>query len=260
MTAALEARGVAAGYGTRAVIEGVSLAIEAGESLAIVGPNAVGKSTLLRVLLGELLPLQGDVLLGGRPLREWRPEERARRMALVPQSARYDLEFSVREMVAIGRAPRSAGWGLETVEDRKVIEQALADLELDQLRTRAFSELSGGERQRVLFARALVQEAEILLLDEPTAHLDLAHQLLVLERLQAHTKGGGSAVVVLHDLTLAMRLDRVAVLEEGHVVAEGPPQAVLTPERLAQTWGVDGAIESVGGVATLAVRGRSRRG
>ena len=256
MTPALQATSVTAGYRGRAVVTDVTLAMAGGESLGIVGPNAVGKSTLLRVLVGDLLPISGDVRLDGQPLEGIPPRERARRIALVPQSARYDLDFSVREMVALGRAPHSRGWGLETSADRAVIDQALLDMELNELRGRAFSEISGGERQRVLFARALVQQAPILLLDEPTAHLDLGHQLLVMERLEAHTKRGGAALIVLHDLTLAMRLDRVLILDGGRVVADGRPDVVLSAERLAKTWGVDGSIEQVSGGASLVIRGR----
>jgi iron complex transport system ATP-binding protein len=259
VTALLEARDVSAGYGDRPVIQGVSLALQPGRTTGVVGPNAAGKSTLFRALVGLLPPSSGEVLLDGQPVMSLPARQRAIQVALVPQSVRYDLDFSVREMVAMGRAPHAEGWGIETAEDREAIEAALSALELESLRTRSFAELSGGERQRVLVARAVAQQAKVLLLDEPTAHLDLSHQLLVMEQIDAHRRRGGAALVVLHDLALAMRLDEVVVLGEGRVVAAGPPGAVLTRERLAQTWGIDATLEERDGVWALAMKGRTRR-
>lgn len=252
----LEAKDLAAGYGDRRVIERVSLKVDEGRTLGIVGPNAAGKSTLLRALCGATPPLAGEVLARGVPLNELAPRDRARLIALVPQSARFDLDFSVREIVAMGRAPHMGGWGLERPEDREAIDWALHKADVDGLAARAFSTLSGGERQRTLLARALAQHAPLLLLDEPTAHLDLAHQWLVLEVVQRHARLRGSAVVVLHDLTLAARLDELAVIDGGRLVAHGTPQEVLTRQRLARTWGIDGALEQTSAGLALVMRGR----
>lgn len=243
MTALLEAKELRVGYGARTVVDDVSLSLTAGRSLAIVGPNAAGKSTLLRALCGAHPLTAGTILIGGVPLEGMKGAERARRLALVPQSSRLDLDFSVREMVAFGRTVRVGGWGTSTETDRQAIARALAAADVAHLADRAFSLLSGGERQRVLLARALAQEAPVLLLDEPTAHLDLGHQLLVVDTVRAHAQGGGAALVVLHDLALAARLDEVAVLHEGRLVAVGPGLEVLTPERLRAVWGVAGRLE-----------------
>jgi iron complex transport system ATP-binding protein len=257
-TTLLEARGLSAGYGPRPVVVDVDFVIRAGELAAIVGPNAAGKSTLLHALAGALPASRGEVLLGGASIRSLPARERARRLALVPQSARWDVGFTVREMVALGRSPRAGAWSLESPEDRAAIERALADADVAHLSARTFAELSGGERQRVLFARSLAQAAPLVLLDEPTAHLDLGHQQLVLERMHAQARAGGAAVLVLHDLSLAARADRVVVLDRGRVVADGPPLEVLTAARLAATWNVTGAL--VGGAQgpALVVSGRTR--
>lgn len=256
----LACRGLDAGYDGRALVHDVTLALGPGESLALVGPNAAGKSTLLRALAGSLAPLRGTVELAGRPLASVPARARALELALVPQSVREDLEFTVREMVAIGRAPRSGPWHLESPADRAAIARALAATDLEPLAGRPFHALSGGERQRTLFARALAQESRTWLLDEPTAHLDLAHQLLLLEQVEAHVATGGAVLWVLHDLALAARLQRVAVLDAGHLVADGAPAEVLTSERLARTWGVLGALEGKPGRQVVRLDGRVRPG
>jgi iron complex transport system ATP-binding protein len=254
----LEADSVTSGYGTRPVVRGVSFALGAGESLAVVGPNAAGKSTLLRALAGASRLLGGRVNLSGVSLADIPARDRARRLALVPQSARWDLDFTVREMVALGRAPYTDGWGLERPGDQRAIDEALSAVDLVDVARRFYSELSGGERQRVLIARALAQAAAVLLFDEPTAHLDLGHQLLVMDHVHAHVAGGGAAVVVLHDLAMAARLQRVAVLDGGLLVALGAPLEVLTPERLRRTWGIDAELVPHAAGPSLVLRGRAR--
>lgn len=258
MSVLLEARKLTAGYGNRPVIHDVSLTLLEGRTTGVVGPNAAGKSTLFRALVGLLPPSSGQVLLNGVAVETMAAKERAIQVALVPQTVRYDLDFSVREMVAMGRAPRAEGWGIETAQDREAIQSALRTLELVALAERSFAELSGGERQRVLVARAVAQEAAVLLLDEPTAHLDLSHQMLVMEQVDTHRAKGGAALVVLHDLALAMRLDEVVVLDRGRVVASGSPEAVLTSERLATTWGIDATLQQRDGAWALALKGRVR--
>jgi len=227
----------------------VSLSIAAGECVAIVGPNGAGKSTLLAALLGALPPIEGAVLLDGLPLASLPGDVRARRLALVPQSARAELPFRVRELVALGRAAIG--------HDERVVSEAMARMELEPLADRRWTALSGGERQRVLMARALAQEAAVLLLDEPTAHQDPRQQLLVLEQVRAHASAGGAAVVVLHDLSLAGRLDRVVLLREGGLVADGPPALALAPHRLREVFGVEGRLEQPGPLASLRLERRA---
>lgn len=254
----LKARGLSAGYGKRPVVHGVDLTLRAGEALALVGPNAAGKSTLLRALTGQLPLHSGVVEIEGRPLTQLDPKERAQSLSLVPQSARFDLDFSVYEMVAFGRAPHRPGWAKETPQDRELIDKALAETQLGALAQRSFSELSGGERQRVLLARALAQNSQVMLLDEPTAHLDLSHQLLVIDKVLAHCQAGGAALVVLHDLVLAARLHRVAVLHAGRLVACDTPQKALSDERLKEIWKIDASLSFSEGWPTLLVRGESQ--
>lgn len=255
----LESISLHAGYGTREVIRDVSLSLNPGEAMALVGPNAAGKSTLVRALTGQLSPTRGEVRLDGRSLSRVPARERARRLALVPQAARFDLDFTVREMVALGRSPHVGAWGRESARDTDFIEAALHDADVAQLANRTWALLSGGERQRVLLARALAQQAPVLLLDEPTANLDPGHQLLVIDRVLQHVKRGGAALVVLHDLALAARLHRVAVLHEGRLESCAPPTEALTEQRLREVWGVNGALEWRNGMPSVVLHGRVAR-
>jgi len=259
MTPLLEARSLSAGYGRRPVVKDVSLALHAGRTLALVGPNAAGKTTLLHALAGALPAQEGEVLLSGEAVERLGAKERARRLALVPQSARHDVDFTVRELVALGRTPHAGPWGMETAADREAIERAVVAADLSHVRDRPFSALSGGERQRTLFARALAQGSPVLLLDEPTAHLDLGHQLLMLDLVAAHASSGGAALVVLHDLALAARLDEVAVLAGGSIAARGAPGEVLTAALLKEVWGVEGTLEQGGPGPALRLAGRVAR-
>ena len=242
MTPLLEARTLTAGYGTRMVICDVSFRMMPGEAIALVGPNAAGKSSLVQALAGALRSSSGEVRLGGVPVPSLSGPERASRLALVPQSARWDLPFTVREVVAMARASRSRAWSFESAADREAIDRALDAGDVRAMERRLFSELSGGERQRVIVARALAQEAPLVLFDEPTAHLDLGHQLDLLDRICVHAMSGGAALVVLHDLAMAARFERVLVLDDGRLVGDGSPLDLLTSERLRETWGVAGRL------------------
>lgn len=257
MTPLLQVEGLSTGYASRPIVEDVSLSLLPGRTLALVGPNAAGKSSLLRAITGALPRLAGEVILSGRTLARHSAKERARAFAFVPQSSRFDLEFTVREMVSFGRSAHAGVWGLTTPADRDAIEAAMHRADVQSLAGRAYSELSGGERQRVLLARALAQQARLLLLDEPTAHLDLGHQLLVIDTVLAHARDGGAALVVLHDLALAARLDEVAVIDKGRLVARGEPAAVLTTARLEETWGVRGRVEATPEGPRLVLAGRT---
>lgn len=256
MSPLLEVVSISAGYTHRPAVEDISLEVQSGQTLAVVGPNAAGKSSLLRAVTGALPCLSGEVRVSGQPLPKLTPKQRAHAFALVPQSARFDLDFTVLEMVSFGRAPYAGTWGLASHTDRVAVNEALARADVTSLASRAFSELSGGERQRVLLARALAQAADILLLDEPTAQLDLGHQLLVIDLVKEHAEAGGAAIVVLHDLALATRLDSMAVIEGGRLVALGPPTQVLTPKRLRSTWGVCGRLDNSEDGPVLRLSGR----
>ncbi len=235
----VEVAGVAFGYRQRAVFRDVSFAVAPGELVALCGPNGAGKSTLLRLVLGLHAPSAGEVKLGGTPLAALSRRDIARRAALLPQDAPAEIPLTVREAVALGRLPHLARFQPESAADADAVARALAVTDTTALAERPLVELSGGERHRVHLARALAQEAPLLLLDEPIAGLDLAHQLQALDLLRATVDRGRAAVVALHDLSLAgRRCDRVLLLAGGGLRADAPPAYVLTPELIARHFGV----------------------
>jgi iron complex transport system ATP-binding protein len=218
----------------------VSFAARAGEFVGLLGPNGAGKSTLVRLAAGLLAPQQGAIRLAGLDPVSAPRRAVARLCALVPQEPRIAWPFTVREAVMMGRAPRQGLLAVATPLDRGAVEGALQACDLVQLADRRLDALSGGERRRVFFARALAQEPRVLLLDEPTAFLDLGHQVAVMRMAQVAARGGLCVVAVLHDLNLAAAAcDRVVVLSRGRVVAEGPPGEVLTAERVHAVWEID---------------------
>jgi iron complex transport system ATP-binding protein len=226
-------------YGTRPVLDGVSFQARAGELVGLVGPNGAGKSTLIRLVAGLLAPASGQVRLGGLDPHAAPRRAVARVCALVPQEPQVVWPFTVREMVMLGRAPHQGLLAIAERFDRGAVEGALAACDLTELADRRLDELSGGERRRVFFARALAQEPRVLLLDEPTAFLDLAHQAAVMEMARVAADGGLCVLAVLHDLNLAASAcDRLMVLSHGKPVADGPPDQVLTSERVAAVWGL----------------------
>jgi iron complex transport system ATP-binding protein len=213
------------------VVRDVSLAIAAGDMLAIAGPNGSGKSTLLDLLSGVRVPGAGRVTLDGQDLRTLDRRALARAIAVVPQDAAITFPYTVAEIVLMGRAPHRRRFGIESPRDVAIAEQAMARTGVLSLAGRPITELSGGERQRVVIARALAQEPAILLLDEPTTHLDLRHAAEVMDLVGELNATDGTAVVaVLHDLTsAALYFRRLAFLRDGKVAAEGQPAAVVEP-------------------------------
>jgi iron complex transport system ATP-binding protein len=243
-TPLLEARGLACGYGDRAVVRDVDLALASGQMMALLGRNGSGKSTLLRCLAGALAPLEGEVCLDGVALAQVERRTRARLLAVVSQELQMPFPFSVREVVEMGRAPYARFLAVPSLEDRRAVDSAVAATDLDSLRDRPFHQLSGGERQRVALAMALAQEPRVLLLDEPTTHLDLAHQtgfLGLVRRLCAER--GLTALAALHDIYLAaLYFDRLAVLHAGGLVARGEPWEVVTEAVIGQAFGAHVAV------------------
>ncbi|MFJ4919416.1 heme ABC transporter ATP-binding protein [Streptomyces sp. NPDC088725] len=230
-----EARGLHVRLGQRDVLAGIELTARAGEVLALVGPNGAGKSTLLAALAADLDPGQGDVRIGGRSARDWSAPELALRRSVLPQAAALSFPFPVADVVRMGRAPW-AGTVRED-EDEAAVAEAMAATEVTVFAPRPFSALSGGERARVALARVLAQRAPLLLLDEPTAALDLRHQELVLRICRERAAAGDAVVVVLHDLGLAAaHADRTAVLHDGRIAAEGPPAEVFRDELLSRVY------------------------
>lgn len=232
------ATGITAGYGTRQVLRDCDLALEAGEIVAVVGPNGAGKSTLVRVLAGLLRPSKGEVRIGDAPLAGLPRTQVAQRVAVVSQAQETLFPFSVREVVALGRTARLDFLGRVSASDAAAIDRALEAMELVSLAGRRIDLVSGGERQRVVLAMALAQETPVLLLDEPTVHLDPGHQLATLALLRRLARERGIAVLaVVHDLNLAALADRVVVIAGGRIVCAGRPASVLTDELVRAVFG-----------------------
>ncbi|MEV5809110.1 heme ABC transporter ATP-binding protein [Streptomyces parvulus] len=230
-----EAEEVRVLLGGRPVLDGVDVRVRAGEVLALVGPNGAGKSTLLGALAADVPAAEGVVRVHGRPAGEWSAPELALRRAVLPQSASLSFPFPVAEVVRMGRAPWAGGE--REAEDDAAVAEAMARTEVAGFAGRPFSALSGGERARVALARVLAQRAPLLLLDEPTAALDLRHQELVLRLCRERARAGDAVVVVLHDLALAAAYaDRVAVLRAGRIAAEGAPAEVFDEDLLSEVY------------------------
>lgn len=223
----------------REVLRGLDLEVEAGELVALLGPNGSGKTTLLRAIAGTLPRDTGSATILGRELDTWSRVALARRVAVLPQSLVLPDGFRVAELVEMGRAPHAARWFGSSSEDADAVERALLDADALDLAERHADELSGGERQRVLVAMALAQQPELLLLDEPTLHLDIAHQAALLASVaRLRARRGLTVIAVLHDLNLAAAyVPRVAVLGGGRIAADGAPASVLHPALVRELFG-----------------------
>jgi iron complex transport system ATP-binding protein len=227
------------------VLDGVSLAVGRGELVGILGPNGSGKTTLLRILGGMLRPRTGTVMLDDRPMPEWSRREIARRVAAVPQETHAPFDFTVLDIVLMGRFPHLGAFALEGPEDLAIARRALAATGTAAFEARAFSTLSGGERQRVVIASALAQSPQLLLLDEPTASLDIGHQIEVQTLLSHLNRDDGMTMVLsTHDLNLAAALcRRLVLLRGGRVLAAGPTDEVLTSNTVRALYDVDATVE-----------------
>ena len=233
----LEAKNVSINYGTRHAVVNASLRVVPGSITAIVGANGAGKSSLLRALNGAVPASGGEILLDGKPLTFFSRRAIGRRIAVVTQEALLAFPVSVLEYVLGGRYPWSgAAWGWESERDLEIAFEVLRQTELENFSARLMNELSGGERQRVVLARALATEAGILLLDEPTANLDLAHQASMLQLVRAHcSERATAAVIVTHDINLAAEFaSHIVLLKGGRTIAAGVPHEVLTEELLSE--------------------------
>jgi iron complex transport system ATP-binding protein len=240
VSAALAFEDVSFAYGTQPVFRGLTLRVEPGELTAVLGPNGTGKTTWFRLAAGSLAPARGTVRLFGHDLRTLGAAERARTVAVVPQESPLEFEFRVHEIVAMGRSPHQGLLGLESAEDRRAVAEALRATGMEAFAGRPLAALSGGEKQRVVLARALAQKPRLLLLDEPTAHLDLKHRLAIYALLERLHGEGLTAVVVSHDLNLAAaHCKRLVLFRCGEVVADGPPRQVLRPDVLREVYDVE---------------------
>jgi iron complex transport system ATP-binding protein len=234
-------------YGARTVLHGVTLSVGSGEVVALIGPNGAGKTSLLKALAGLVEPARGRVHA---------PEPRARNVAYLAQSEELPPHWTVRDVVELGRLPYVGFWRDLAKEDDECVARALERTATSDLATRKVGELSGGERQRVALARAIAQQPRILLLDEPTTHLDLRHQVDLFALLREEAAAGTAVVVVMHDLSFAAQADRCVLLCGGKVRADGPPSAALRLELLAEVYETEIEIfrAADGGIAALAAR------
>ncbi len=231
---------LAVDLGGRRILGGIDFEVSPGEVVGLVGRNGVGKTTLLRLANCTIPASEGRVLLADEPVTDLSRRRLARQLALVPQDLHVPLPFRVGELVLMGRAPHQPLVGLESERDVAIALQALERLGIEALVNRGIATLSGGERQLVLFARALAQQPRILLLDEPTAFLDLRHRVEVQREVRAFARAGGAALVVSHDLSLAARsCDRIVLLEPGRLAAVGRPEDVLTRENLRRAFDIE---------------------
>ncbi|MBI2058498.1 MAG: ABC transporter ATP-binding protein [Nitrospirae bacterium] len=223
------------------LLDEITLSIRPSETVGIVGPNGTGKTTLLRLISGVLRPLAGRIIVGGRDLHHWRPRALAQTIAVMPQEFSVMFPYTVEEIVLTGRAPYRNGLGWETEEDYSIVDKVLERTDLGNLRRKPFPDLSAGEKGRVLLARALAQQAPVLLLDEPTESLDLRYRVRLLDKImELRETRGMTLVIVSHDVNLiAEYCPRVILLHGGRVVGDGPVDSTLTPATLKEVFEVD---------------------
>ena len=227
-------------YGAREILKGVDIHSENGEFVGLIGPNGSGKSTLLKCIYRILKPNAGQIFLDEEDLGTMSVKESARKMGVVAQHNYYNFEFTVREVVMMGRAPHKKALERDNARDYEIVEEALKTVGMEGFAQRSFSTLSGGEQQRVILARALAQQTPCLILDEPTNHLDITHQL----QLMRIVKNLSATVIsAIHDLNIAaMFCDRIYALKEGRIIAQGTPREVLTEDFIRQVYQVDAEI------------------
>lgn len=236
----LEVRDISVSYGERAVLRDVSFELREGQTIALLGANGAGKTTLIKALNRSIAVSGDEILLDGRKLTDLSRREIAKNIAVVAQENETRFPVTVLEFVLAGRFAQGGAFGWETGEDIELARAALVDCDLDGYESRLMNELSGGERQRVVLARATATNARILLLDEPTANLDLAHQAMMFRLVRRRCEQGAAAVVITHDLNLAAEFaDEVIMLQEGRIAAKGAPEKVLTAENVRDVFGVD---------------------
>ena len=244
-TPALQALELSLVLGGRRVVDGFSAALPAGHWVSIVGPNGAGKSSLLSVLAGLRKPNSGSVHLQGQPLASWPVARRARELAWLAQQGEAEGELTARDVVCLGRLPHHGLLGTPSSADEAAVDAAMAATACAAFAQRRLGELSGGERQRVLLARALAVQARVLLLDEPTTHLDAPHQRALMRCVAQRRSAGVAVAVVLHDLTLALTADRVWLMNQGRLVANSTPDDPALHAALAQVFEHAVAIESL---------------
>jgi iron complex transport system ATP-binding protein len=230
-------------YSDHPILEDISFQVDTGLLVGLVGPNGSGKSTLLQLINRSLVPSQGQVLLDGAPIDQINRRELARMLSVVSQQETCAFDFTVAEVVQLGRLPYLGPFGKETANDITLVQQAMQDADVAHLAQRPIFELSGGEFQRVALARTLAQDTPLVLLDEPTSNLDVNYQIQVLQLLKRLTAAGRAVLISLHDLNLASQFcDRLIMLYNGRIYAEGTPDAVLTPQNIQTVYGIQATV------------------
>lgn len=234
----ISASNISSGYGERVVLHDISMEVRPGDFYGVIGPNGSGKSTLLKTLTSIIRPISGRVHLFGRDIVELSPREVARKIAVIPQEVSILFPFTAKEIVAMGRHPYIGRFRREGPFDRDVIERSMTDTHTWRLGDRYIDELSGGERQRVVIARALCQQPEALLLDEPTSHLDINHQVEIFELLTDLNRKRNLAVFVIsHDLNICAEYCReLIIIKDGRICLRGAPEEILTPETVREVY------------------------
>lgn len=242
---ALEVKNLSFGYGKENILDNISFRIKQGEFISIIGPNGSGKSTLLKLLNNIYKPKSGTILVQGRNIKDYNGKELARSIALVPQNTVIDYGFTVEDIVLMGRYPYIGRFEKEKEEDYQIVDKALKLTNTYNLKKRRINEISGGECQRVIIAKALAQNPDIILLDEPTSHLDINHQMEIVKLLEELNKKQGTTIVlVIHDINLAARYsDRILLLNEGRILAVGEPSIVINEPNIERAYNLEVAIE-----------------
>jgi iron complex transport system ATP-binding protein len=256
----LDVRNITVRAGQAILVSDASFSVSPGEFVGLIGPNGAGKSTLLKSVVGIRPRDAGEVMLDGKPIADFSPRERARRLAFLPQERRVEWRVPARDVVMLGRYPHHSGFGGATDADREAVADAIARVDAASVEDRPAAVLSAGEKTRVLLARALAVRAPILLADEPIAALDPYHQLHVMEILRDEARAGRAILVVLHDLMLASRfMDRLILMSAGAIVAEGKPADVLSDERLRSVYRIGALRGEQGGIPWLSPWSRTDR-
>ncbi|MFR8053073.1 MAG: ABC transporter ATP-binding protein [Negativibacillus massiliensis] len=236
--------------GNTEILRGIDFEANEGEFVGIIGPNGSGKSTLLRCLYRVLTPSEGAVFLDGKELSSYRVKESAQKLAVVAQHNYYNFEFSVQDVVMMGRAPHKRALDRDTAEDYQIMRQSLKAVGMQEFEERSFSTLSGGEQQRIILARALAQQTPCLILDEPTNHLDIKYQLWLMDIVK---NLDCTVISAVHDLNIAaMYCDRLYAMKQGKLIAQGTPHELLTPDLIRELYEVDAEV-SIDGKGQLRI-------
>lgn len=236
METKLQIKDISYSYGDKNAIEDISLKVKRGEFVGIIGPNGSGKSTVLKTVYRALTPSVGEIILDGENLLKMPYKKSSQKMAVVGQENDVPFDFTVEEMVAMGRNPKKRLFDIDTAEDKAMVHHALVHLGMENMAKRSYLNLSGGEKQRVLLARAVAQECDFFVLDEPTNHLDISYQLEIFDFIK---RLDITVLAAIHDLNMAaLYCDRIYVLKDGKIVLSGTPEEVFTPENIFDIYGV----------------------